>query len=87
VTARIGNIAFDCDDALKVATFWSAVLGRPVDKGGSKGFASIGGADPDRRAPAWYFEKVPEGKRCGPATGLACSTSHMSKALTSGHAG
>jgi hypothetical protein len=63
VTARLGNIAFDCDDALKVATFWSAVLGRPVDKGGSKGFASIGGADPDRRAPAWYFEKVPEPKQ------------------------
>jgi predicted enzyme related to lactoylglutathione lyase len=61
--ARIGNVAFDCHDALKVATFWSAVLGRPLDKGGSEHFASIGGADADRREPAWYFEKVPEPKR------------------------
>ncbi len=27
---RIGNIAFDCDDVLKVAAFWPAALGRPV---------------------------------------------------------
>lgn len=63
MTARVGNIAFDCEDVLKVAAFWSAVLGRPVDKGASKAFASIGGADPQRREPAWYFNKVPEPKR------------------------
>jgi hypothetical protein len=28
MAARIGNIALDCDDVLKVAAFWSAVLGR-----------------------------------------------------------
>ena len=39
--ARIGNITFDCDDVLKVATFWSAVLSRPVDSGSSEGFASM----------------------------------------------
>jgi predicted enzyme related to lactoylglutathione lyase len=61
--ARIGNIAFDCDDVLKVANFWSAVLGRPLDKGSSVHFASIGGADGERREPAWYFAKVPEPKR------------------------
>jgi predicted enzyme related to lactoylglutathione lyase len=63
MAARIGNIAFDCDDVLKVAAFWSAVLGRPLDKGRSEVFASIGGADGQRREPAWYFEKVPEPKR------------------------
>lgn len=63
MTARVGNIAFDCQDVLKVAAFWSAVLGRPVDKGASEAFASIGGADPQRREPAWYFNKVPEPKR------------------------
>ena len=63
MAARIGNIAYDCDDVLKVATFWSAVLGRPLDKGSSELFASIGGADDARREPAWYFEKVPEPKR------------------------
>jgi predicted enzyme related to lactoylglutathione lyase len=63
MAARIGNIAFDCDDVLKMAAFWSAVLGRPVDQGSSKLFASIGGADAKRREPAWYFNKVPEPKR------------------------
>jgi predicted enzyme related to lactoylglutathione lyase len=63
MTARIGNVAFDCDDVLKVAAFWSAVLGRPLDRGSSKVFASIGGADAERREPAWYFSKVPEAKQ------------------------
>jgi Glyoxalase-like domain len=61
--ARIGNIAFDCDDVLKIAAFWSAVLGRPVDKGSSELFASIGGTDGTRQEPAWYFNKVPEPKQ------------------------
>lgn len=60
MAARLGNITFDCDDVLKIAAFWSAVLGRPLDKGSSKVFASIGGADGERREPAWYFNKVPE---------------------------
>ena len=55
MAARIGNIAFDCDDVLTMAAFWSAVLGRPVDKGSSEFFASIGGADAERREPALYF--------------------------------
>ena len=60
---RVGNITFDCDDALRVATFWSAALDRPLDPGASSGYASIGGGDPARAEPAWYFEKVPEPKR------------------------
>jgi predicted enzyme related to lactoylglutathione lyase len=63
MTTRIGNITFDCDDVLKVATFWSAVLGRPLDKGSTRQFASIGGTDAARREPAWYFNKVAEPKR------------------------
>jgi hypothetical protein len=63
MTARLGNITFDCDDVLAVAAFWSAVLGRPVDGGSSEWFASIGGADSDRREPAWYFNKVTESKQ------------------------
>jgi hypothetical protein len=61
--ARIGNVTFDCDDVLGMAAFWSAVLGRPADKGSSEVFASIGGADGTRQEPAWYFSKVPEPKR------------------------
>jgi hypothetical protein len=59
---RVGNIAFDCDDVLSVARFWSAALDHPLDPHSSPGFASIGGGDADRGEPAWYFEKVPERK-------------------------
>jgi predicted enzyme related to lactoylglutathione lyase len=60
--ARIGNITFDCDDALKVGSFWAEVLGRALDPGSSPGYASIGGGDAERKEPALYFEKVPESK-------------------------
>jgi hypothetical protein len=63
MAARTGNIAVDCEDVLKLAAFWSTVLGRPLDKGSSEFFASIGGADDQRREPAWYFNKVPEPKQ------------------------
>lgn len=63
MTARLGNIAFDCDDVMKVATFWSTVLSRPLDEGSGPVFASIGGADGQRQEPAWYFNQVPESKR------------------------
>ena len=60
--ARLGNVTFDCDDALKVGGFWAAALGRALDPGSGPAFASIGGADPERDEPAWYFESVPEHK-------------------------
>jgi len=63
MAATIGNISFDCDDVMKIATFWSTVLGRPLDKGSGELFASIGGTDAARREPALYFNKVPEPKR------------------------
>ena len=64
MAARLGNITFDCDDVLTLVAFWSAVLGRPLNpQGGSEFFASIGGADGERREPAWYFNKVPEPKQ------------------------
>lgn len=59
---RVGNVTFDCDDVLTVARFWSAALDRPLDPDSGPYFASIGGGDPDRAEPAWYFEKVPEAK-------------------------
>jgi hypothetical protein len=59
---RVGNITVDCDDVIRVAQFWSAALDRPLDDGASEGFASIGGKDPDRVEPAWYFAKVSERK-------------------------
>ena len=59
---KLGNITLDCDDVLRVATFWSTVLGRPLDKRSNEVFASIGGKDGERTQPAWYFAKVPEAK-------------------------
>lgn len=61
--ARIANVAIDCADALQAAAFWSAVLDRPLDDGGSAEFATIGGTDPTRAEPAWYFNQVPEKKK------------------------
>jgi predicted enzyme related to lactoylglutathione lyase len=59
---RPGNVTIDCDDVLKVASFWSAALGRPLDQRSSERFASIGGGDPERAELAWYFAEVPEPK-------------------------
>jgi hypothetical protein len=63
MAARLDNITFDCDDVLKLAAFWSAVLGQSLDQGASEFFASIGGADSQRLEPAWYFNKVIEPKQ------------------------
>jgi predicted enzyme related to lactoylglutathione lyase len=60
---KLGNITIDCADVLLVARFWSAVLDRPLDARGSEHFSSIGGTDPERKEPAWYFARVPEAKQ------------------------
>lgn len=59
---RVGNITIDCNDVLLVARFWSAALDRPLDDGATEWYASIGGTDPDRVDPAWYFTRVAEEK-------------------------
>lgn len=63
MTPRVGNIAIDCGDVLRTASFWSAVLGRSLDEGSGPEFATIGGSDGERTEPAWYFNKVSEPKR------------------------
>jgi hypothetical protein len=60
VTLRLRNITVDCADTLRVAQFWSAALGRPMDDGANPFFASIGHDDPSQTG--WFFIKVPEGK-------------------------
>jgi hypothetical protein len=62
MAARVANIAIDCEDVMKVANFWSQALDRPLDAGASAEFASMGGTDPERTEPAWYFNRVPEPK-------------------------
>ena len=58
MTVTIASITVDCEDALLVATFWSAALGRPLDPGANSDFARIGFA---------YVRPV-VGRRC-----LGCS--------------
>jgi hypothetical protein len=60
VTLHLANITFDCDDALTVAHFWSAALGRPLDPEPGEHFASIGHGDTEDTT--WLFTKVPEPK-------------------------
>jgi hypothetical protein len=65
MTVRLGNITFDCHDALVVGRFWSAALGRPLAEvpEPSEHFATIGAIDHDPGdAPQWLFAKVPEQK-------------------------
>jgi Glyoxalase-like domain len=58
----LASITFDCDDALAVATFWSAALDAPLDPDGSADFASIGVSGSASLTPSWMFSRVPEGK-------------------------
>jgi hypothetical protein len=69
MTVRLAAVSVDCGDALVVARFWAAALGRPLDPRPSSEFASIG--MPTHRDtqgwrldgdPTWLFTKVPEGK-------------------------
>jgi hypothetical protein len=69
VTVTIASITVDCEDALVVATFWSAALGRSLDPGANSEFARIGFAGRrDREGwaradePTWMFVRVPERK-------------------------
>lgn len=70
MTISLHALTFDCNDALTLAQFWSAVLEHPVDADGSSDFAAIGFADDNKLRPVWAFVKVPEAKvaknRCHP---------------------
>ena len=56
----VASITFDCEDAHGLAVFWGAVLGRTVDDGASKAFASL--SSTRQGEPMWSFMAVPEAK-------------------------
>lgn len=59
-------ITFDCADAVKLATFWSSVLGRPIDESEAQPdseFARIGPGSAGPHNPWLAFVQVPESKR------------------------
>ena len=72
MTVKIASVTFDCADALTVARFWSAALGRSLDPNASSDAATIGFAGRRDKVgwaaverdddPTWMFFKVPEPK-------------------------
>lgn len=65
MTIHVAAITFDCANALEVAEFWSAVLGRPIDSGEPKAspfFARINAGEGDHPGPMMMFIQVPEAK-------------------------
>lgn len=51
---EVGMYSFDCRDAASLASFWSGVLRRPVDRGATAAFATIG---LDGAGPTWMFHR------------------------------
>ena len=62
MTIRLHALTFDCADAAALGAFWAQALGRELDPGAGKEFATIGPQDSDRSEPRWFFAQVPEGK-------------------------
>lgn len=59
MSLTFGAVVLDGADAVELGEFWSAVLGRPLDDGGTKEFAMIKGSD---GVPTWMFQGVSEAK-------------------------
>jgi predicted enzyme related to lactoylglutathione lyase len=55
-TITLTHLTFDCADAEKLASFWSAALGQELADGASPEYAVIEGQ------PGWMFLQVPEAK-------------------------
>jgi hypothetical protein len=62
MTIRLHALTFDCADAAALGEFWAQALGRELDPGAGKEFASIGLQVSGRPEPHWLFAQVPEGK-------------------------
>lgn len=56
---RLHNVTFDAHDPVALATFWSAVLERPVVDWANENFAALSKAE---TGPGFLFIRVPEGK-------------------------
>lgn len=54
-----GQVVIDCENAQRLADFWSALVGRETDPGASD-FYSLVPASADRTFPALMFLQVPE---------------------------
>jgi predicted enzyme related to lactoylglutathione lyase len=61
MTAAVRNITFDCANPYELATFWSAVVGLPLDEDSKPGDEEAYLVPPEGR-PGLLFIRVPEGK-------------------------
>lgn len=61
MTTTFFGAAFDATDAARLASFWSAVLGRAVDDGASPEHAAISATRPEL-GPRLAFHQVPADK-------------------------
>jgi hypothetical protein len=77
VTVKLAAVTVDCEDALTVARFWSAALGRPLDPNPSSEFASIGMPE-HRDTRGWHLGGNPTccSPRCpsGRPPRIACTS-------------
>lgn len=60
MTLALSHIVVDCEDAGRLADFWSEVLGRPVQAGADAEAAFIAEGAPGQQG--WLFFRVPEKK-------------------------
>lgn len=60
MSVSVGYVTFDCGDVARVAEFWSAALGMPLDSDASPYFVSLNRTGPT--LPRFLFLKVPEAK-------------------------
>lgn len=58
---RVHGLSVDCGDAAALASFWSQVLGRPVNPGATAQNAAIDATE-SAPGPRLAFHQVPEGK-------------------------
>jgi predicted enzyme related to lactoylglutathione lyase len=61
MSSNVFGVGFDASDALTVAAFWAAVLGRTVADGADSDNAAVN-ADPAVPGSRIGFHRVPEGK-------------------------
>lgn len=60
MTLALNHIVVDCEDAGRLAEFWSGVLRRPVQAGADADVAFIAEGGPGEQG--WLFFRVPEKK-------------------------
>jgi predicted enzyme related to lactoylglutathione lyase len=62
VPSAFFGLSYDANDAMTVATFWAAVLGRTLAEGANHDNAVVNAADVVKSGHRLAFHRVPEGK-------------------------